>query len=87
VLDNLSAVIRDRFKVKRQVRVLSAHGRITGWVLTALPPVMAVVFFTIIPDTMRLLIDDPLGVKMVIAAVVMQLTGALVIRKLVNIEY
>jgi len=48
---------------------------------------MAVVFFTIIPDTMRLLIDDPLGVKMVIAAVVMQLAGALVIRKLVNIEY
>jgi tight adherence protein B len=87
VLDNLSAVIRDRFKVKRQVRVLSAHGRITGWVLTALPPVMAVVFFTIIPDTMRLLIDDPLGVKMVIAAVLMQVTGALVIRKLVNIEY
>jgi Flp pilus assembly protein TadB len=36
---------------------------------------------------MRLLIDDPLGVKMVIAAVVMQLAGALVIRKLVNIEY
>lgn len=87
VLDNLSAVIRDRFKVKRQVRVLSAHGRITGWVLTALPPVMAVVFFTIIPDTMRLLIDDPLGVKMVIAAVLMQVAGALVIRKLVNIEY
>jgi tight adherence protein B len=87
VLDNLSSVIRDRFKVKRQVRVLSAHGRITGWVLTALPPVMAVVFFMIIPDTMRLLIDDPLGVKMVIAAVLMQLAGALVIRKLVNIEY
>ena len=37
VLDNLAAIIRDRFKVKRQVRVISAHGRITGWILSALP--------------------------------------------------
>lgn len=87
VLDNLSSVIRERFKVKRQVRVLSAHGRLTGWILVAMPPVMAVVFFTIIPDTMRLLIDDPMGVQMVIAAVVMQISGTLIIRKLVNIEY
>ena len=37
VLDNLASIIRDRFKVKRQVRVISAHGRITGWILSALP--------------------------------------------------
>ena len=41
VLDNFSSVIRDRFKVKRQVRVISAHGRITGWVLAGLPPSLA----------------------------------------------
>ena len=89
VLDNLAAVIRDRFKVKRQVRVLSAHGRITGWVLTrSCRRCSAVVLFTIISETRcGLLIDDPLGVKMMIAAIVMQLAGALVIRKLVNIEY
>jgi tight adherence protein B len=87
VLDNLSSVIRERFKVKRQVRVLSAHGRLTGWILVALPPVMAVVFFMIIPSTMRLLIDDPLGVRMVVGAVILQVIGSLVIRKLVNIEY
>ena len=38
VLDNLGDVIRERFKVKRQVRVVTAHGRITGWVLAMLPP-------------------------------------------------
>ena len=43
VLDNLASVIRERFKVKRQVRVISAHGRITGWVLAALPPSLAMV--------------------------------------------
>ncbi|HKY20084.1 MAG TPA: type II secretion system F family protein [Vicinamibacterales bacterium] len=87
VLDNLSAVIRERFKVKRQVRVLTAHGRITGWVLVALPPIMAVVFFMLIPDTMMLLVTDPMGINMVIAAVIMQIVGTLVIRKLVDIEY
>ena len=43
VLDNLASVIRERFKVKRQVRVVTAHGRITGWVLAVLPPALAVV--------------------------------------------
>ncbi len=49
VLDNLAAVIRERFKVKRQVRVISAHGRITGWVLAGLPPSLAVASFIISP--------------------------------------
>ena len=87
VLDNLAGVIRERFKVKRQVRVLSAHGRLTGGILVALPPVMAVVFFIMMPDTWGLLLTDPLGVKMVIVAIVLQIVGALAIRKLVNIEY
>ena len=38
VLDNLAGVIRERFKVKRQVRVITAHARVTGWVLAMLPP-------------------------------------------------
>ena len=41
VLDNLASVIRERFKVKRQVRVLTAHGRITGWILAGFPPALA----------------------------------------------
>ena len=87
VLDNLAGVIRERFKVKRQVRVLSAHGRLTGGILVALPPVMAVVFFVMFPDTWGLLLTDPLGIRMVIVAIVLQIVGTLVIRKLVNIEY
>ena len=42
ILDNLASVIRERFKVKRQVRVVTAHARITGWVLAGLPPALAV---------------------------------------------
>ncbi len=87
VLDNLAGVIRERFKVKRQVRVISAHGRITGWVLVGLPPALALAFFIMTPTHMQTLINDPLGVRMLVTAVVLQIVGTFVIRKIVNIEY
>jgi tight adherence protein B len=87
VLDNLGAVIRDRFKVKRQVRVLSAHGRITGWVLACLPPALGMATLIINPNHLGSLLGDPLGMKMIYAAIALQIGGTLVIRKLVDIEY
>lgn len=87
VLDNLASVIRERFKVKRQVRVMSAHGRITGWVLGCLPPAVAGILFVISPDHIRLLVEDPLGTQMVFIAIGLQVTGVLVIRHIVNVEY
>lgn len=87
VLDNLASVIRERFKVKRQVRVISAHGRITGWVLAGLPPSVAAAAMILSPNHIQTLTGDPLGVQMLIAAAVMQLVGTLIIRKIVDIEY
>jgi tight adherence protein B len=87
VLDSLSAVIRDRFKVRRQIRVISAHGRTTGLVLGFLPPIVAIILFTIAPEHMKLLFDDPLGRGMLIGAVVLQAVGVLIIRRIVNVEY
>jgi tight adherence protein B len=87
VLDNLASVIRERFKVKRQVRVLTAHGRITGWVLAGFPPVLAAGMFVAAPEHMNLLITDPLGIKMVVGALTLQVIGTMTIRKLVNIPY
>ena len=87
VLDNLASVIRERFKVKRQVRVMSAHGRITGWVLAFLPIAVGTILFAISPSQMRVLVDDPMGVRMVVAALVLEVVGVLAIRKIVNIEY
>jgi tight adherence protein B len=87
VLDKLSAVIRDRFKVKRQVRAVSAHGRITGAVLMALPPVTAGVLFILSPNHIRLLIDDPMGVQMVVAGVTLQAIGIVWIRRILQVEY
>jgi tight adherence protein B len=87
VLDNLSSVIRDRFKVKRQIRVISAHGRITGTVLACLPPALAAVTLLINQQYLATLTGDPLGRQMIVAAIVLQVTGTLIMRKIINIEY
>jgi tight adherence protein B len=87
VLDNLASIIRDRFKVKRQVRVISAHGRITGWVLSALPASLALLFATTSPDKYREFYMNPLGMQMIAFGLLLQVVGVLVIRKIVKIEY
>ena len=87
VLDNLASVIRERFKVKRQVRVLTAHARITGWVLALLPPSLGVALTLLAPTHMSLLWTDPTGIRMVVVALVLQVVGTLIIRKLVDVEY
>ena len=87
VLDNLASVIRERFKVKRQVRVITAHARITGWVLALLPPSLGAVLTVLAPAHMRLLWTHETGIKMVVVALVLQVVGTLIIRKLVDVEY
>lgn len=87
VLDNLASVIRDRFKVKRQIRVLTAHGRMTGWILSGMPPALAAAMFVISPGHIKMMINDPLGVQMIVGALVLQVIGTLTIRKLVDIPY
>ena len=77
VLDNLASVIRERFKVKRQVRVISAHGRITGWILAALPVGLALFFAFTARRLPRSSITDPLGIQMIVGALVLQVIGTL----------
>jgi len=87
VLDNLAKVIRDRFMVMLQVRTKSAHGRITGWILVALPPSLAVLLMIVNPGHFDPMLADPVGVQMIVGAIVLQVVGALIIRKIVNIDY
>ena len=87
ILDNLAAVIRDRFKVKRQIQVVSAHARISGWVLIGVPPTLAAVLFTINPEHLKTLTNSPLGVQLIITGIVLQVIGSLIVRKLIQIEY
>ena len=87
VLDNLARIIRDRFRVKRQVRVISAHGRITGWVLSALPTSLGLLFAFTSPDRYLEFVKHPLGMQMVGGALLLQVFGVLIIKKIVTIEY
>jgi tight adherence protein B len=87
VLDNLSALIRERSRIKRQVRVASAHGRITGWILSLMPPALAIVLTIMAPDHMRTFVEDPLGIRLVIFAVILQVVAMLAIRRIVDVEF
>jgi len=87
VLDRLAGVMRERFRIKREVRVKSAHGRITAFVLAGMPPVLAILMLSSNPDAVKLLTSDPLGIKMIALGVTLQIVGTLVVRKLANIEY
>lgn len=86
ILDNLAQVVRERFKVLRQVRTHTAHGRFTGFVLLALPAALAVALSFIAPDQMHLLFTEPMGRMMIVGAIVMQTLGFFWIRKVIKIE-
>jgi tight adherence protein B len=87
ILDNLGDVIRQRFRVKRQIRVVTAHARLTGWVLVLMPVVIALGMVVVAPDHILTLVNDPLGLQMMVAAVGLWFIGYLAIRRLVNVEY
>ncbi len=86
ILDNLSYVVRERFKVLRQVRVHTAHGRFTGYVLIALPAGLAIVLMFINPEHMGLLFKERMGQAMLTVAVVLQIIGYIWIKRVVKIE-
>jgi len=87
VLENLASVIRERFTVKRQVRVVSAHGRITGFVLGCLPPAVGLVLVIVAPNHIRILVDDPIGRAMLIGGLLLQGMGVFFIRRIIQVEY
>jgi tight adherence protein B len=86
ILDKIGTLIRDRFKIWGQVQALTGEGRLSGVVLLALPFVLFVAVYQLNPDYLMVLFTDPMGRKMLAIAVFMQIVGALVIRKIVNIK-
>ena len=86
ILDNLAHVVRERFKIRRQVRVHTAHGRFTGYVLLALPGALGVALSFINPDHMHMLFNEHMGQIMLMGAIVMQTIGFIWIRQVIKIE-
>ncbi|AUG03806.1 secretion system protein [Pseudomonas sp. 09C 129] len=86
VLDRLSSLIRGRFRFQRKVKTLSAEGRMSGWILVAMPFVLAAGIVLSSPTYLPLLINEPLGQKMVLGAFVAMLVGIFWIRKIIRIQ-
>jgi tight adherence protein B len=86
VLDKAAYLVRERFRLRREVRTHTAQGRLTGWILSFLPVVLGIALYLVNPDTMSLLWHRDLGIKLLYAAAAMTIIGALVIRKIVNME-
>jgi len=86
ILDNLSYVIRERFKILRQVRVHTAQGRLTMVLLMALPPTIVVVMQLLNPGFIQPLFSDPWGHVLIVAGISMQTIGYFVIRKIIRIQ-
>lgn len=86
ILDKIGGLIRERFQIWGQIQALTGEGRLSGLVLMGLPLFLFVVMFQMNRDYVMMLFTDPLGRKMLAVAIVMQVIGALVIRKIVNIK-
>jgi tight adherence protein B len=86
VFDKAAYVIRERFRLKRQVRVHTAQGRITGWILSFLPLVLGVALYLINPESMSLLWTRAIGIKLLYTSAAMTIIGALIIRKIVDMD-
>ena len=86
ILDNLSYVIRERFKIQRQVRVYTAQGRLTMALLMGMPPIIVVVMLVLNPSFIHPLFNDPIGHTLVVAGIVLQTIGYFVIRKIIRIQ-
>jgi tight adherence protein B len=86
VLEKTAYVIRQRFRLKKQVMVHTAQGRLTGWILTVLPIALGFALYMMNPDMMSLLWKREIGVKLLFAAGAMLVIGTLIIQKIVRME-
>ena len=86
ILEKVAQIMRDRFRLKRQIRVHTAQGRLTGWILAVLPVVLGLGLYLVNPQHLSLLWKKPMGVKMLYSASIMTVIGALIIRKIVRVR-
>jgi len=86
ILDNLARVVRERFTIRRQLRVFTAQGRMTGYLLAVLPFLLFAILWSMNADYMRILFTDPMGKLVVVIGLIMQIAGFFWIRRVVDIE-
>jgi tight adherence protein B len=86
ILDKIGYLVRERFKIWGQIQALTGEGRLSGVVLLALPPVLFIAVYRLNPEYIMMLFTDPMGKQMLAGAIVLQLLGAVAIKKIINIK-
>lgn len=86
ILDNISNTIRERARLKREIKILTAQGRLSGLIIGLLPVALILAMMAINPDYIGLLFQDPRGIYLLVTAGIMMLTGAVLIRKIIQID-
>lgn len=86
LLGNISTIIRERLKLMGTIRVLSAEGKLSAWILTLLPFVLGVTLQTVNPGFLNVLWTDPMGIKMTITALCMMVLGIFAMSRIIKIR-
>lgn len=86
ILDKIGKLIRERFQIKGMIQALTGEGRISGSVLLAMPPILFLVMLKLNYKYVMKLFEEPMGHQMLAGAIVMQVVGALWIKKIINIK-
>lgn len=86
ILDTISETIQDRIRMRREVKTLTAQGRMSGWILVFMPLAMGLFMYSMNPSYLDPLFYDPMGRMILIIAVAMEIVGAIVINRIVDIE-
>lgn len=87
ILDNISGTIRERARIKREIKVLTAQGRLSGLIIGLLPLVLIAVMLLINPEYFNVMIKDIRGIVMLAMAVVLEITGFILINKIIDIDW
>lgn len=86
ILDRTTRIIRERVRIEGEIRTYTAQGRLTGWILSALPIIMLVLINVITPGYSRILFHDPVGQELLSAGAVLILLGGFIISRIVDIQ-
>jgi tight adherence protein B len=86
LLDKLAQLMRERFKLRARIRAVSAQGRMSGRILSAIPAGVGAIMFLVNPQYARFFVDDPVGHELMAGALGLQFVGYLIIRKIVTFE-
>lgn len=86
VLDNIAHTIRERIRLKGEIKTLTAQGRLSGWIISLLPVAIGIILYGLQPDMMKLFVTEKLGLIMIGICVIMQAIGIIAVKKIIAIE-